>query len=555
MSVIKEEKVVNNNDNKALIAGGLTSSLGIFISKMLGVVYVIPFNRLIGETASVFYSYAYTYYDYLLTLSIAGLPFAISLVVARYYTKEDYKTVLSVRKIARNLLLALGFVSFLILTLFAGPIAQQISGTSDAEYITSVKTVLYIISLALLVVPVLSSIRGFYQGQKEFVASAVSEVIEQVTRVGFLLTSIYLCVLVFDQGRIVAVYWAVGSAVFAALCSLAYLTVFDNRHKKELLKQAEIQKEAAVDKKTIIRELVICCLPFLLASLIGEANGIINTTFFDKAMLARGEAKEFVDIIYSILNTWANKLTSIPQVLAIGFGVAIIPVMTELLVKKDYSGLRRQINDGFNTASFIALPLVFCLMYFSTAVYATMYGYGNYLTGGEGLRWACLLAITGSVFPLASSIMMAIRLRRKYILSLFVGFVSKLATTYFFIYRFGYPGAMITSALSALVIFLLNLYFIAKTYQVSYGSFLSNLGKMLIGVAGMYGAAKLLNICGLSFHYQSQLKDLITLAVYGIVTVAVYLVISWSLKLPQQIFDIDGETLLRKLRRGKHEKT
>ena len=543
---------MDTKKNKTLIASALTSTLGIFISKMLGIVYVIPFTRLIGESDIIFYTHAYTFYDYILTLSIAGLPYAISMVVSRYYTKEDFRTVLLVRKVALGLLMTLGVSAFVFLLVFATPIARQISpAMAEADFVNNIKTVLTIISFALLVVPILSCLRGFYQGQKEFVGPVISEIVEQLARVTFLLVTTFLCVLVFHGGTITAVNWAVGAAVFAALCSLVYLLLFDRKRQKQLVREAKRQPALTVDWKMILKELVICGLPFLLASLIGEANGVINATFFAKAMSARGESEEFIKVIYSVLNFSAFKLTSIPQVLAIGFGVAIIPVLTSSIVKHDYELLRRQINDAFNTATYIALPIIFCLMYFSTPVYATFYGYENYLIGGEGLFWACLLAVTGSIFPLASSMAMAIRLRRKYILSLLVGLTFKLCFTYLIIYWIGYQGAMITSALSALLIFLLNLFFIGRTYQVTYGDYLLKAGKMLGGVLVMFVVAKLLALLGLHFGYQSQLHDLLVLGVYGLATCFSYLLVTWLIKLPQEIFKFDLTALLARFSRGK----
>ncbi len=524
---------------KILIASALTSSLGIFISKFLGIIYVVPFTRLVGESNIAFYTYAYTIYDYLLTLSMAGLPFAISMVVSKYYTKGDYQTVLLVKKVARNLLLALGFSFFIFLVLFAEPIAHMVSPTdADLQYLNNVKMVMYIISVALIFVPFLSYFRGYYQGQKIFTASALSEIIEQLARVIFLLVSVVMCVLVFKLPGHIATFWAVGSAAVAAVVALIYFSWYDRKNKGKIEELAKNQLMSDKNFRMILIEIIICALPFLLASLIGEANGVINSMFFNRALSARGASIEYSTLVYSMLNFSAYKITSIPQVLAIGFGVAIIPVLTSSIINKDFNLVRKQINDAFNSSSFIAIPVTFCIIYFSSPIYALFYGYENYLLGGEVLVWASLLAITGSVFPLASSMMMATNLRKKYFISLIVGFVIKLSLTYQFVYWFDYPGAMITSAMSATAIFLLNLYFLNKKYQVSYKPFLLNVSKMLLGVVGMFISAKLLGLFGLEFGYVNQLHDFILLTIHGLVTCGVYLVITESMGMLKSIFGV-----------------
>ena len=69
---------------QSFIAGSLTSSAGIFVSKLIGLFYIIPFKAIAGQENMVFYSSAFTYYNVLLQISSAGLPFAIAAMVAKY---------------------------------------------------------------------------------------------------------------------------------------------------------------------------------------------------------------------------------------------------------------------------------------------------------------------------------------------------------------------------------------------------------------------------------------------------------------------------------------
>ena len=74
---------------QSLLIGALTSSFGVFVSKLIGLLYYSPLSSFAGEANMSFYSIAYTYYDLLLKISSAGLPFAIASMVARYYARED----------------------------------------------------------------------------------------------------------------------------------------------------------------------------------------------------------------------------------------------------------------------------------------------------------------------------------------------------------------------------------------------------------------------------------------------------------------------------------
>ena len=58
--------------------------MGIVISKILGIIYVIPFYAIIGEQGGALYGYAYNIYSIFLSLSTAGVPLAVSKIISEY---------------------------------------------------------------------------------------------------------------------------------------------------------------------------------------------------------------------------------------------------------------------------------------------------------------------------------------------------------------------------------------------------------------------------------------------------------------------------------------
>lgn len=94
---------------QSLLVGALASSFGVFISKVLGLLYYSPLSSLAGEGNMAFYSITYTYYDLLLKISSAGIPFAIAALVAKYVAREDYKTALVVKKLGISIVMGISF--------------------------------------------------------------------------------------------------------------------------------------------------------------------------------------------------------------------------------------------------------------------------------------------------------------------------------------------------------------------------------------------------------------------------------------------------------------
>src|SRR5690554_74997 len=277
-------KMMNKSIDKrqrSIIAGGLASSAGIFLSKAIGILYVSPFQALATDANIAYYSYGYTLYDIALQLAVAGIPLAIAAIIAKYYVKKDIATVFLVRKIARNLMLFLGFLSMIFIFGFATPLARFIvtdNVTETSIYYTA--NVLKIISVAMIVTPVLGSYRSIFQGLKYMEVFAFSQVIEQFVRVGFLLLVGYLLVSVLGFDPIWAVYVAIAAASVAGIVAIVHL------HIKEkgilaLLKAEQTTDIPSISIKEVFKEIFYFSIPFMIISLLGKSTAFVNLLFFN----------------------------------------------------------------------------------------------------------------------------------------------------------------------------------------------------------------------------------------------------------------------------------
>lgn len=266
---------------QSLIAGALTSSAGIFISKALGLLYVVPFTAIAGEANMSFYSVAYTYYDILLSICSAGIPFAVAAMVAKYSNNEDYKTVILVRKLSMALMLLSGFVMAVLFIMVSGPLAASVLGAKKTpEDVAILRNVFMILSLAVVCVPFLSSFRGFYQGLKDLKSYAFSQVLEQLTRVVSLLALGAFFVYILDMNNIFAVYMAVLSTSLAAIAAIAYYLIYDRKHYQPIKELARHQTSRPKEVGELFQELLLFGLPYLITALLGNSMNIVNNNFF-----------------------------------------------------------------------------------------------------------------------------------------------------------------------------------------------------------------------------------------------------------------------------------
>ena len=175
-------------NKRSLILSGLTSSLGVFITKAIGILYVSPFTQIAGQQNTAFYSYGYTFYDFMLQLAIAGIPVASATLISRYVARNDIAMMLLVNRFMKRLLFVIGLVTFVVLFVAAPWIVPFIVGfnASLVTYEIMVR-VIRLVAVAMFVTPILSSYRSFMQGLKEMRYFAASQVLEQIVRVAFCL--------------------------------------------------------------------------------------------------------------------------------------------------------------------------------------------------------------------------------------------------------------------------------------------------------------------------------------------------------------------------------
>ena len=108
----KNDKVMKKS---TFIQGAFVATLGIVITKVLGILYVIPFYSIIGEKGGALYGYAYNIYLVFMAISSAGIPLAISKLISEYQTLGYYDAKQRAFKMGRQIAMTLGIICFIIL--------------------------------------------------------------------------------------------------------------------------------------------------------------------------------------------------------------------------------------------------------------------------------------------------------------------------------------------------------------------------------------------------------------------------------------------------------
>lgn len=167
---------MKKNELQQVVRGAFVLSIASFIAKLLSAVYRVPFQNIVGDEGFYAYQQVYPIYGLGMTLALNGLPVFLSKVIAGHSPT-------TAKKILRQFYpLVVGLSLILFAGLFWGHnwLARLMGDIQLAPMIRMV-------ALLFLLVPGLAFRRGYYQGQLWMIPTALSQVVEQLVRIGVIL--------------------------------------------------------------------------------------------------------------------------------------------------------------------------------------------------------------------------------------------------------------------------------------------------------------------------------------------------------------------------------
>ncbi len=539
-----------NNKKQTILSGGLISSAGLLISKVLSVLYLVPFYAIMGSTINrAYYTASYNIYAYVLLIATAGLPFAVSTLVARYASRDDYKMCLLVKKISLIAMGTLGFIAMLIMMLLSSTIAQAIVPQDGDVKIMQITII--ILSIAIFIIPILSSIRGFYNGLKQLEIYSISQVLEQLVRIVFLLGAGAIAVYVFKVDRIWSVYFSVFAATIAGATTILYFIKSGKGKLLEVKKLAAEQgEEYTHDAKFVLQQLIIIAIPFFLNAVFGYCDSIINQFDLKPGLDAYGQMAYSSEVVAGYGQ--ALKVIAIPMTLVPGFSAAIIPYITIALEQNKVRLMRKYVMDCFDTVVYIALPLSLAIFFFAQPITVVLFGADEYLGLYTFiLKWHALEALCATICPIFATIGLALQERNKVVFYTIVFFFIKLLTNRFLIAQFGIGGMIISSLIAYTAFALLNVYTIKKKINFNFKYSIRKLYFMAIGLLGFSILAMIYQVTGMIAYDEHRVITLLLLGFMGVTTCGVYFIITALFQVPQSILKLDLSKITSKLRGSK----
>ena len=540
----------------SFVEGTVIATIFIFLVKILGMLYVVPFYSIVGSRGAALYSYAYNIYLIFLSISSAGIPNAISKLISEYETLGYLEAKTRTYKISKKIISLLSILSFMLLFIFAKPIAHLIIGDmTGGNTINDIAFVIRCVSVSILVVPFLSITKGYLQGHKIMTPSSVSQLIEQVVRIAIMLLGSYLIYKVFNGTLTLAVGISLLGAFFGALAADLYLLIKIKHNKKDLHLDKEYKKDSITNKE-IIKKIASYSIPIIIINLITNVYSSTDMILVSRTIQHLGYSASDVEFITSSISTWCPKISMIINSIVLGMTMSLIPNIVSSYVKKDYKNVNLKINKALQIILYTSIPMTVGISILSTPIWTIFYNTNKY--GGLILSINIFTALLVNINISTSTMLQSMNKFKAVYLSVILGFVTNgiLDVPMMYLCKYigieSFIGSIIATCIGYFLSIGVSIYYLKKeSKDLKFKSTINLTYKMLFAVIIMFMVLFTLNKV-LPFDLYTRSGAMITTIINSIIGAIIYIFITYKLNVINKVF---GKEFINKIKNKLHLKT
>ena len=446
--------------SKSLIGGISVLGLAGIICKMVGVLYRIPLADYIGGEGLGIYSKVYTAYNMMLTLFTVGIPVAISRMVSHYVTRNDPRNAKRVFGVAAPALAIMGFLGTVFLILGSKFLSQKV-GTPETRlgYIA--------IAPSVFLVCTMSAFRGYMQGHRRMMPTAISQLIEQVGKV---FVALPLAVVGMKRGGpgMGAAGTLLGTSMAEAV-ALAYM-MFAKARSNSVFDAAEQADVPVESKRAIGMRLLAISIPITLGGCIVPLASLIDSFMITQLMERGGMESTEALVRYGLYSGMVLTLINVPTALAMAVSTNLVPDIASGMARGDKEYVARESRTGLRVAALIGFPCSIGMSLLAKPILYLCYGYSGRYTpvqldvAAELLTVSAMTIVLFTMVQATSGILQGAGRQRIPMYTLLAGVICKVTLNYTLI---GIPsvnihGAPIASLVCYTVSMVPNLYFVSK---------------------------------------------------------------------------------------------
>lgn len=538
-----DQPILTNQEK--MVKGSAWMTASNIISRLLGAVYIIPWYAWMGthaNEANSLSSMGYTVYALFLLISTAGIPAAIAKQTSYYNSLNEYKISRQLFYKALQLMAILGGI-FAIVMYLASPLLAKWSGGGE-ELIPTMRS----LSLAVLIFPCMSVVRGYFQGNQDMMPYALSQIVEQVARVFYMLLTAFIIMRVFEGNYVDAVTQSTLAAFIGMLASLIVLFFYFRKQKPMFdYLAAHSANEHEASTRDLLVETLKEAVPFIIVGSGVTVFKLVDQFTFSNFMNTfTTYSGSQLRTLFAIFNANPDKLTMVVIALATSISATGLPLITEAITLKKYRDLSKLISNNLQLFMFVMLPATFGMIVLAKPLY-TMF-YAPDALGVSVLIQACFAGLFMGLYMLSSTMLMGMYENKAAIKYFALGLALKLLVQYPSIRLFEVYGPLIATMIG----FTLSCVLIMrKIKKVSHFNFSLTLRRglliFLITLVMMVAAIVMRQFLYLFLDPTRKFQSFVIILIVAAFGGAVYGYITLKLRLADKLLGASVEKIRRKL--------
>lgn len=439
----------SNTQTSRLLQGAFILSAAAIISKLIGTLQKIPLQNLGGDAVFGIYNTVYPLYTMLLTVAMLGLPAAISKFVAEASAGRRDDEGRRILRLSAVITAISGLVIGAI-TYAGAPIIAGWVGNSH------VMPALQASAWGLAVVPIMSALRGYFQGLHNMVPTAVSQIVEQSVRVTVMIVLLLYLTSLGAGAESIAAGALLGSAGGGA-AGLVIMLLFLRRHRRGLRQGAPLDAAASVESQGLklpnadnegrsnqrimgvkAGALLAYGIPVMLGALAMPLIGLVDVFTVPRLLSSLGSEVEAMTQ-FGIYNR-GLPLVQIVTMIATSLSVVFIPALAEAKYKGDMKLIENRCSLSLRWFWLLGLAASAGLAVLAEPINMALYGD---TAGSSTMTWLALTAVGGTVSIISAALLQGLGYVRAPALHLLAAALLKAALNLLLVPQQGITGAAI----------------------------------------------------------------------------------------------------------------
>ena len=351
---------------QTFLQGTAVLAMATVLVKLMGFLFKVPLNNIIGEDGFGYFNTAYDVYNVLLMISTTGLPVAMSRMISQAQTLGNHAQIKRIYRTSLYVFLTIGMAGSLGMLIFCRQLSVMVT-TNENSW-----AAIAALAPCVLLICLVSAYRGFFQGQSNMTPTSVSQIFEAVTR---LVVGLGLAWLVMKltgeaavraQGIVLAsgetaqdygdITLAAGGAILGVTLGSLISVVYLHHKFRQSNQILSLGGGTAKSTQSTMKELLSIAVPITLGSAGLQIINLFDTMIYMRRLTGALQwTEKMADSAKGVYN-FCQTVFALPCSFIPTITIAVIPAITASLTRKDLAEAKATSESSVRTMALIAMP-------------------------------------------------------------------------------------------------------------------------------------------------------------------------------------------------------